>query len=58
MPDETKMADLYVHGIRVAYPLCPKCKTKMDDDGECSEGCCDDFKCPQCGYTVRIECAD
>jgi hypothetical protein len=25
-------------------------------DGECSEGCCDDFKCKECGYTFRIEC--
>lgn len=23
--------------------------------GECSEGCCDDFRCPHCGVTWRVE---
>lgn len=27
------------------------------DDGECSEGCCDDYKCTDCGETWRIEAA-
>lgn len=24
--------------------------------GECYEGCCDDFECPDCGATWRVEC--
>lgn len=37
----------------------PKCCGKpMADDGGCSEGCCDDYKCKVCGYTVRIEWPD
>lgn len=26
-------------------------------DGECFEGCCDDYKCVDCGMTWRVECA-
>ncbi len=28
----------------------------IKSDGGCSEGCCDDFKCTECGYSFRIEC--
>ena len=28
------------------------------DAGECSEGCCDDYKCPHCGHITRIEWPD
>ena len=28
----------------------------IEDDGECYDGCCDDFKCKECGYKFRIEC--
>lgn len=27
-------------------------------DGGCSEGCCDDYLCPDCGETFRVECPD
>lgn len=27
------------------------------DDGECSEGCCDYFKCPNCGLRFKVEAA-
>lgn len=40
-----------VHG-----PKC--CGVKMTDDGGCSEGCCDDYRCDVCGYRVRIEWPD
>lgn len=25
------------------------------DDGECADGCCDDFKCPTCGHRWRVQ---
>lgn len=31
--------------------------TNVVSDGECSEGCCDDYKCADCGHTWRVECA-
>lgn len=31
--------------------------TNVLDDGGCSEGCCDDYKCADCGATWRVECA-
>lgn len=31
--------------------------TNAQDDGECYDGCCDDFKCADCGHTWRVECA-
>lgn len=40
----------------VTGPRC--CGEKMADDGGCSSGCCDDYKCSKCGHTVRIEWPD
>lgn len=37
-------------------PRC--CGRPMADNGGCSAGCCDDYKCDQCGHTVRIEWPD
>ena len=38
---------------------CPKCGVgNLKDNGGCSEGCCDDYKCEACGYTFRVECPD
>lgn len=37
-------------------PRC--CGQPMLDDGGCSDGCCDDYKCAACGHTVRIERPD
>lgn len=31
--------------------------TNILSDGECSEGCCDDYKCADCGTTWRVEAA-
>lgn len=40
----------------VTGPKC--CGESMADDGGCSAGCCDDYKCLSCGHTVRIEWPD
>jgi len=37
----------------VTSPVC--CDSPMEDDGGCSEGCCDDFKCKVCGKRIRLE---
>lgn len=37
----------------VKGPQC--CGLAMEDNGGCSEGCCDDYKCSVCGHKVRIE---
>lgn len=34
------------------------CGQPMDDDGGCSEGCCDDYKCGVCGKRIRVEWPD
>ena len=44
------------YGNRIVNPVCKKCGTAMVDDGECPAGCCDEFKCPKCGYRLRVEC--
>lgn len=31
--------------------------TTVVSDGECSEGCCDYFKCKDCGHSWRVEVA-
>lgn len=31
--------------------------TNVVGDGTCSEGCCDDWKCVDCGHQWREECA-
>jgi hypothetical protein len=31
--------------------------TNPVDDGGCSEGCCDDYKCKDCGHAWRVEAA-
>jgi hypothetical protein len=61
MIDVEMMMDLYdKNGHRGVLPKCRKCPDHhvMVDDGECSEGCCDDFKCPNCGWALRVECGD
>jgi len=40
----------------VKGPTC--CGQPMQDDGGCSEGCCDDYKCGICGKRIRIEWPD
>lgn len=40
----------------VGRPSC--CGVEMQDDGGCSEGCCDDFKCSICGKNLRVEWPD
>lgn len=40
----------------VRSPTC--CGQEMEDDGGCSSGCCDDYKCGLCGKTIRVEWGD
>lgn len=37
-------------GVRAAHP-------DAVGDGECSDGCCDFYKCPNCGMPFRVEAA-
>jgi len=35
------------------------CKhVELEDDGECSDGCCDYMRCKQCGKRFRVEVPD
>lgn len=34
------------------------CGVSMLDDGGCSDGCCDDYKCSVCGFKQRVEWPD
>ena len=45
-----------LEGGKVRGPRC--CGAAMADAGECSAGCCDDYRCASCGYRVRIEWPD
>lgn len=40
----------------VSGPSC--CGQKMIDDGGCSDGCCDDYRCLICGRSERVEWPD
>ena len=40
----------------VSTPIC--CGHKMLDDGGCSDGCCDDYRCEHCGKKIRVEWGD
>lgn len=40
----------------VSAPKC--CGVSMRDDGGCSDGCCDDYKCGVCGKRIRIAWPD
>lgn len=40
----------------VRAPHC--CGKPMADDGGCSEGCCDDYKCSDCGKQLRVSYGD
>lgn len=48
--------DVYGSDGIVRAPMC--CGQEMADDGECSEGCCDDWKCLKCGRRLRTEAPD
>ena len=54
-PESFERAQILPNG-KVMGPRC--CGQDMADDGGCSQGCCDDFKCEVCGYKVRIEWPD
>lgn len=41
---------------RVVGPRC--CGQRMADDGDCGQGCCDDYRCEACGFKTRIEWPD
>lgn len=37
-------------GVRATHP-------DAEDVGECSDGCCDYYKCPNCGLRFTVEVA-
>lgn len=43
-------------GAHVRAPRC--CGQPMADDGNCGQGCCDDYCCAVCGKAVRVEWPD
>jgi len=43
-------------GGSVQGPIC--CGEVMADDGGCSTGCCDDYRCTRCGRSSRVEWPD
>jgi hypothetical protein len=45
--------DVFAPNGIVHAPVC--CGQKMIDDGECSDGCCDYFKCRVCDKRIRLE---
>lgn len=52
-------------GRQICYPDNPMppgasgrwAHTNVEDDGECSDGCCDYFRCKDCGLRWREEVA-
>lgn len=60
MSIETDMLrhDIYGSNGVMYAPKCKKCGEEMKGDGGCSEGCCDDWLCPKCGYRFRSEAPD
>ena len=48
--------DVYDDNGNMHSPMC--CGKKMDSDGGCSDGCCDDWKCKVCGRRLRTEAPD
>ena len=59
MPDREIITDcrpLMLPDGKVLSPTC--CGAKMLDDGDCGQGCCDDYRCPTCGRKVRVEWPD
>ncbi len=54
-PANFKPAQILENG-KVKGPQC--CGEYMVDDGDCGQGCCDDYRCKTCGYTYRVEWPD
>lgn len=54
-PEGYRPAQVFANG-HVRGPEC--CGKPMEDDGGCSEGCCDDYRCAICGHEVRVEWPD
>lgn len=54
-PADYKPARITPGGNCVAPQCCGK---SMTDVGECSNGCCDDYRCSECGHKVRVEWPD
>jgi hypothetical protein len=51
-----------IHAVEIVSGVVTtrSCQTgrPLEDIGGCSEGCCDDFRCPDCGKEIRIEWPD
>jgi hypothetical protein len=46
-----------IDGAAVSVRSC-KTDTPLKSVGQCRDGCCDDYRCPECGESFRVEWPD
>ncbi len=56
MSDSAKWYQEFYNSIKESLTEC--CGVHPEDAGSCSDGCCDEWRCPQCGKTWTQELGD